>query len=173
MEAIEKFNVVCGKISDSLRFLSLGVKYKNLGCIRYNTANSWNGQIGFNNGFCRFDSFSNGVRALVFILCKYVHHYNLRTIESIIQRYAPKSDGNDTFHYVRFCIDNNTSNNISCKVDEFRVQLVLLIISIIQVECGFKLAFTSKDFIVSLQDIVYYYVDEFCKSQCIYGKGEI
>ena len=173
MDNIDKFEAVCNKIASEQKFMPLGFRAKNLGCIRFNAANRWNGQLGQIAGFCRFDSYSNGVRALVLLLCKYVHKYNLRTINQIIERYAPSSDGNDTRNYIRFCIENNTSYLISSKIDVFKIQLVMLVHSIIEIECGFKAAFMDDEFIHSLESLVLHYIDFYRVSMSIYGKDEI
>lgn len=50
-------------------------------------------------GFCRFKTMEDGVRALCKILLAYQDKHGLRTIEQIINRWAPSSE-NDTGAYV-------------------------------------------------------------------------
>lgn len=83
---------------------SLGIRLNNPMCIRYSRANNWRGQIGQSNGFCRFNSLADGVRAGVFIILRYVYTYHLYDVSDIISRFAPDSDGNDVESYKDFVI---------------------------------------------------------------------
>lgn len=79
---------------------TLGIRNCNPGNIRCGSA--WKGLIGSEKGFCRFDSMAFGVRALLVVLRTYHYKYRLDTIRSIVNRFAPASDGNDTGAYIRF-----------------------------------------------------------------------
>lgn len=68
--------------------------------VRHYSNNDWNGLIGYDNGYCKFDSVENGYRASFKLIKKYIRDYDLRTIEEIIQRYAPKNE-NDTEGYIK------------------------------------------------------------------------
>lgn len=81
---------------------SLGIRLNNPMCIRYNRANNWRGQLGQSNGFCRFKSLADGVRAAVFIILRYIFTYHLEEVSDIIRRFAPDSDGNDVDSYIDF-----------------------------------------------------------------------
>lgn len=83
---------------------SLGIRLNNPMCIRYNRANNWRGQLGQSNGFCRFKSLADGVRAGVFIILRYIFTYHLEDVFDIIKRFAPDSDGNDVESYKDFVI---------------------------------------------------------------------
>lgn len=61
----------------------------------------WLGLSGTRHGFCEFESLEFGLRALLYILFKYYYKYRLRSISSIISRFAPPSE-NDTSSYIRF-----------------------------------------------------------------------
>lgn len=65
------------------------------------TGSLWLGLSGSMNGFCEFESLEFGVRALLYILYKYYYIYRLRSISSIINRFAPPSENNSTA-YVRY-----------------------------------------------------------------------
>ena len=81
------------------------MRYKNNPAnIRYNKKNNWLGQIGFNNGFCEFDTFEHGLRALIVLLRNYINVYKLHSVSEIINRYAPATE-NDTCHYISFVND--------------------------------------------------------------------
>lgn len=83
---------------------SLGIRLNNPMCIRYSRANNWRGQLGQSNGFCRFKSLADGVRAAVFIILRYIFTYHLHEVSDIIRRFAPDSDGNDVDSYKDFVI---------------------------------------------------------------------
>lgn len=72
----------------------------NYGNIRASKSYKWIGQIGEYNGFCKFLSVSYGLRALYLLLNRYICHYDLHDVRSIITRYAPPSE-NDTEQYIQ------------------------------------------------------------------------
>lgn len=81
-----------------------GVRNNNPGNIDFNKANDWQGQLGIEEGvstprFARFDSAENGIRALGKLLQNYQAKYGLRTVQAIINRWAPPGE-NDTGAYV-------------------------------------------------------------------------
>lgn len=76
-------------------------KRNNPGNIRYNPAIQWKGQIGQEGGFVVFDSAQNGMRAMALLLSNY-YRSGFNTIERIVNRYAPATDGNDTNTYTKF-----------------------------------------------------------------------
>ena len=69
--------------------------------IRYSKYNVWRGMTGSHKGFCVFANLSFGVRAAILLLKTYYFKYHLRTIRSIIERYAPSCE-NDTEAYISF-----------------------------------------------------------------------
>jgi hypothetical protein len=73
--------------------LPLGIRNNNPGNIRYNGID-WRGATGRNRGFVVFVSPEYGIRALTKVLSRYYHVYRLRTIEQIINRYAPTVENN-------------------------------------------------------------------------------
>lgn len=67
--------------------------------IRYNSANNWIGQLGSDGAFCVFDTLAHGIRAGGVLLRNYLKQGN-NTIQKIITRFAPASDGNNTNKYI-------------------------------------------------------------------------
>lgn len=58
-------------------------------------------QVQTDESFCQFVSMTWGLRAGLYLLRKYVVRYGLTSVEEIISRWAPESDGNHTKHYIR------------------------------------------------------------------------
>ena len=77
-----------------------GVRNNNPLNIRYNTGNCWVGQTGSDGQFCKFSAPKYGVRAAVKILQKYAGQDSKLTISDIINKWAPRSDGNNTDAYI-------------------------------------------------------------------------
>lgn len=76
-----------------------GQKNKNPFNIKRSDSNSWIGKIVQSDGsfaldkdFEVFDSFVYGVRAGMYLICKYIFDYNVSSLESLIHRFCP--DGN-------------------------------------------------------------------------------
>jgi hypothetical protein len=80
-----------------------GIRNNNPGNIDFNNANQWQGQLPFDptveSRFARFDTAENGIRALGKLLLTYQIKHGLKTVESIISRWAPSAE-NDTGSYV-------------------------------------------------------------------------
>lgn len=70
------------------------IKYNNPCNIRWSAANTWLGQVGKHNGFCKFVSPYYGYRAFLILCRNYYRKYNIRTIQDFVQRYAPPSENN-------------------------------------------------------------------------------
>ena len=77
-----------------------GIRNNNPLNIRYNTGNCWVGQTGTDGQFCKFSAPKFGVRAAVKILQKYAGHDSKASILEIINKWAPRSDGNNTDTYI-------------------------------------------------------------------------
>lgn len=75
----------------------------NPGNIEFNKNNNWEGQLpndpSKESRFARFDSAENGVRALAKLLSNY-GKTGADTVQDIVERFAPKKDGNDTRAYI-------------------------------------------------------------------------
>lgn len=77
-----------------------GLRNNNPGNLVYNPRNAWEGQIGHDERFVRFEQMENGVRALGVTLLNYQRKHKLHTVRQIITRWAPPNE-NDTATYVR------------------------------------------------------------------------
>lgn len=145
--------------------LSLGVYLNNPLCLRYNASNKWIGQIGCKSGFCEFDSLEHGVRAAVMVLLKYVFTYHLFSIEAIIRRFAPNSDGNNTDIYIDV-VTNHLKKRWFC-LHSFDDRFKEMVFVMALVECGFK----YHDYFVGCQfkSLVQKAMDEYLK-QVLYPR---
>ena len=96
-----------------------GVRNRNPGNIDYNPANDWKGQVrpdsAIEKRFARFDTAENGIRALGKVLLTYQRKHGLKTVKSIIGRWAPSVE-NDTAAYVR-AVEANTGTRPGAEVD--------------------------------------------------------
>jgi len=72
--------------------------------IRHNKANVWRGmsQIQADPSFVQFSGLAWGFRAAYKTLLTYINMHGLNTIESIIYRWAPPEDNNETDSYVEY-----------------------------------------------------------------------
>lgn len=96
-----------------------GVRNRNPGNIDYNPANQWQGQLkpdpAIEKRFARFDSPENGIRALGKLLLTYQRKHGLKTVKTIISRWAPSME-NDTAAYVR-AVEASTGTRPDTDVD--------------------------------------------------------
>lgn len=76
----------------------------NPGNLRYSSKNQWLGQVEPRKGFCQFETMAAGFRAMIGTLISY-REKNVLTLEAIINRYAPKTDGNDTEAYINHVVN--------------------------------------------------------------------
>lgn len=103
------------------------MKYRNNPAnIRFVKSNKWLGLVGFKNGFCEFDTFEHGLRALVLLLRKYIEDYKLKDVSSIINRFAPPSE-NDTPGYVRFVVSVLVDHGLNPNEIELNSRYVFVI----------------------------------------------
>lgn len=77
-----------------------GIRNNNPLNIRYNPRNNWVGQTGNDGQFCVFSASKYGIRAAVKILQKYAGNDGKITIFEIINKWAPRTDGNNTEMYI-------------------------------------------------------------------------
>lgn len=81
--------------------------YKNNpGNIRFSKQTHWKGQIGQKNGFCLFENMAYGIRAMAYLLMISYRRAHCDSIASIINRYAPPKDHNNTESYINFVSGN-------------------------------------------------------------------
>lgn len=69
--------------------------------IRTSSGFTWNGQTGSTRGFADFESIEMCRRAGAYLLMRSYRKADCKTIESVISRWAPKSE-NDTENYIKF-----------------------------------------------------------------------
>lgn len=95
--------------------------------------------------FEQFDTMQNGIRAALINLRTYIKKYRVNTPQTIVQRWAPASDGNNTAAYVqRVCyLTGFASGKILSASNQY--QLCRLAWAMACVECGEQLAI--KDFL--------------------------
>lgn len=100
---------------------SLGIRQKNPFNIR-RSSSCWLGLSASQSSeyFCSFIDFEYGIRAGLYLLTKYRFVYGLKSIDSILSRWAPPTE-NDTLSYIRFVKayarltnDINTINDLYC-----------------------------------------------------------
>ena len=89
--------------------LPLGLRNNNVGNLRPLSNDTWQGQIGVNQGFVVFDDVAWGIRAFATNLYTSITKYKTDTLRKYINRYAPQSE-NDTTKYLNHIVD---STNIS------------------------------------------------------------
>ena len=146
-----------------------GIRNNNPGNIRRNGSN-WRGLATLQKDmrFCQFVSMKWGVRAIIYLIRKYVTNYRLNYVGKIISRWAPPEDGNNTTVYIKRCAlriggycsktsktDKETIQaglNYEFTADDFKLkdgflssdELFALVAEICKVESGYNL--TRGDF---------------------------
>lgn len=81
----------------------LGQRLKNpLNIRNYSEAAVWVGQRPTTGAFCEFDLKVYGYRAAFITLHTYFYGHQCRTVRTIINRWAPPTDGNDTQGYIKY-----------------------------------------------------------------------
>lgn len=83
-----------------------GYRDKNPGNLRYVESIKWQGLVGPDTtggmgAYCVFSSYEFGIRAAAMQLITYQDKYNLRTIRTMISRWAPPADNNHTENYIK------------------------------------------------------------------------
>lgn len=121
-----------------------GIRNNNPLNIRYNPRNNWVGQIGNDGQFCRFVSPKYGIRAAVKILQKYAGNDGKSTVFEIINKWAPRADGNNTEKYIEaVCNAMNLKPTDTIDVCQ-RGTVVRLLWYMAQVECTENALVTAK-----------------------------
>ena len=83
--------------------IARGIRNNNPGNIRH--GDKWQGlaEVQTDKAFCVFKSPEWGIRALVKILRNYQTKHGLKTVESIINRFAPEVENNTTSYILSVC----------------------------------------------------------------------
>lgn len=86
--------------------LPRGIRNNNPLNIRRSSAR-WTGLLepGTDKAFCQFESMKYGFRAAFKLLFSYYYKYGLHDVMSIIKRWAPDEDNNNTKVYAKFVIN--------------------------------------------------------------------
>lgn len=90
-------------------FVNRGIRNCNPGNIR-RSSNAWVGKFTsqaqceaagrvWDTAFEVFDTMEHGVRAMGHLLTTYAQSYGINTVDGVVDRYAPASDGNDVDSY--------------------------------------------------------------------------
>ena len=71
------------------------------------SSNNWKGEIkpSADGSFCQFTTMAYGFRAAMVCIRTYIRKYDLRTLQEIINRWAPWDDGNNPSRYAQKVID--------------------------------------------------------------------
>lgn len=114
-----------------------GERNNNPGNIRHGS--KWQGLSAqqTDKDFCQFVSPEYGIRAIYKLLQTYQHKYELNTVESIIDRYAPPNENNTAGYINRAAKDIGVSVNESINVSSKPVAIALAT-AIVGVELGYQ-----------------------------------
>ncbi len=114
-----------------------GERNNNPGNIRHGS--KWQGLSAqqTDKDFCQFVSPEYGIRAIYKLLQTYQKKYELNTIESIIDRYAPPNENNTTGYINRAAKDIGVSVNEPINVSSKPVAIALAT-AIVGVELGYQ-----------------------------------
>ena len=114
-----------------------GERNNNPGNIRHGS--KWQGLSAqqTDSSFCQFVSPEYGIRAIYKLLQTYQKKYELNTVESIIDRYAPPNENNTTGYINRAAKDIGVSVNEPINVSSKPVAIALAT-AIVGVELGYQ-----------------------------------
>ncbi|HGN2971701.1 TPA: structural protein [Proteus mirabilis] len=114
-----------------------GERNNNPGNIRHGS--KWQGLSAQQTDpiFCQFVSPEYGIRAIYKLLQTYQNKYELNTVESIIDRYAPPNENNTTGYINRAAKDIGVSVNEPINVSSKPVAIALAT-AIVGVELGYQ-----------------------------------
>lgn len=112
-----------------------GIRHNNPGNIEYQSRNRWQGQLPHDPSveprFARFDTPQNGIRAMARLLLTYGARYNLRTVEAIIGRWAPRVE-NDTQGYIAAVERQLVQREIAAPGGELELQDITVLTVLVQ-----------------------------------------
>lgn len=120
---------------------SRGYRNNNPLNIVYNPSNAWQGEVrpSTDSRFCQFTSMAYGFRAALVLIRTYVQKYGLNTVQKIINRWAPASDGNNPTSYAQTVVrlSNGVFASANATVDPTnRLQMCTLVSAMATVENG-------------------------------------
>lgn len=105
--------------------------------IRTSSAFTWKGQTGATRGFCDFESIEMCRRAGAFLLMRSYRMAGCKTIESVISRWAPKTE-NDTENYIKFVCKMTELSRTMRLVFDNDFASVLAAMEIIENGCDYR-----------------------------------
>jgi hypothetical protein len=133
----------------------LGIRLNNPGNLR-DAGIDWQGKVGSESGFVKFESMYYGLRAMALDLAHKIMKRKLNTISKIIHVYAPVEDHNDTNVYIQ-----RVSKAVGIGPDDQITSFVKtgpkLMWAMIQVEQGVNEAkkyITKEDVMKALKSVV-------------------
>lgn len=90
-------------------------------------------------GFAKFDSMSDGVTSLIWLIHSYYNHLGLRTLPAFVSRYAPATE-NDVRAYELAMVKRLRINPLALATTDLQLGRVWRVIdftrALIEVECG-------------------------------------
>lgn len=129
-----------------------GIRNNNPLNIRYNPRNNWVGQTGNDGQFCKFSAPKYGIRAAVRILKKYGGTDGKTTVFEIINKWAPRADGNNTEKYIE-AVCNAMAIKPTDTIDVHqRDTVVRLLFYMARVECTEKALDDAKICVIDFLD---------------------
>ncbi len=104
-----------------------GIRNNNPGNIKYNGI-AWKGLATppSDGTFCIFETQHYGIRALARLLKNYNRHYGLRTIYSIINRFAPTTENKTAAYIDSVCKSTGYDPHELLDIDNPRIMLALV-----------------------------------------------
>lgn len=117
--------------------VSRGIRNNNPLNIRKSSV-AWQGKLveSSDPSFEKFTSIEWGIRAGIVNIRTYIKKYHCDTIQAIITKWAPASDGNDTKAYIdTVCKKTQLPANKRLKATDKNL-ICMLVWAMIQVECG-------------------------------------
>ena len=133
--------------------ISRGLRNRNPLNIRISKANRWQGRVPENTdgAFEQFLTMEYGFLAALKTLDSYIVRHGCNTIEQIITRWAPPTDGNDTTAYIRrVCNDTGIGGREPLSNHDPRLRNIVMAMA--RVECGEDADYYQADLNAAFQN---------------------
>jgi len=117
--------------------MTRGIRNNNPLNIRHDENNDWEGKRGVqtDKAFVQFEERVYGYRAAFVLISNYILK-GMNTIKRIICRWAPPSDGNNTYGYIKH-VSDTTGIGVETPLDfEEEEKMVEIVRSMAQIESG-------------------------------------
>lgn len=114
----------------------IGIRQRNPGNLRP-SGSQWQGLVGELGGYCVFDTFDNGIRAMALNLRNYQRKHGIDTIEAVIARYAPSSENDVEAYIAHVCKRTGYARAQVLDLSD-RIVLGTLTRAMIRHECGLQ-----------------------------------